>query len=152
MGRGCRPGFSACAAGALGEQAGAAAGADRARQVALLGGGEHGGGDIEGGQRGHAGSCVLLCALASLRGAYQVGPGAGVDKGAGHDPVRSPSRSGRREEIEAGRGGGAGEGEAEEGVAQGDGEAGEDAHVDLGLAGAEEAAELAGTVAYRADA
>jgi len=42
---------------ALGQQAGAAAGADRARQVALLGGGEHGGGGD--GRRDHAGSCVV---------------------------------------------------------------------------------------------
>ncbi len=54
---------------------------------------------------------------------------------------------GRREEIEAGLGGGAGEGEAKIGVGEGDGEAGEDALVDLGLAGPDEAAELLGTVA-----
>ena len=42
---------------ALGQQAGAAAGADQPGQVALLGGGEHGGrGD---GRRDHTGSCVV---------------------------------------------------------------------------------------------
>jgi len=44
---------------ALGQQAGAAAGADRARQVALLGGGEHGGSGDGRGWRDHAGSCVV---------------------------------------------------------------------------------------------
>jgi len=72
-----------------------------------------------------------------------------VDKGAGHDPVRSPSRSGRREEVEAGRGGGAGEGEAEVGIGEGDGETRQDAHIDTGLAGAEETAQLLGAVADR---
>ncbi len=63
---------------------------------------------------------------------------------------RSPARSGQREEVEAGAGGGARQREAKEGVDEGDGEAGEDALVDLGLAGAEAAAELLGTVAHRA--
>jgi len=56
---------------------------------------------------------------------------------------RSPARSRRREEVEAGAGGGAREVEAEEGVSEGDGEAREEALVDLGLAGAEEAGEVA---------
>jgi len=60
-----------------------------------------------------------------------------------------PRPSRRREEAEAGAGGGAGQGEAKIGVDEGDGEAGEDALVDLGLAGAEEAAELLGAVAHR---
>jgi len=45
-------------------------------------------------------------------------------------------------------GGGFGQIEAEEGVGEGDGEAGEDAHVDLGLAGQEEAAQLLGALAH----
>jgi len=61
----------------------------------------------------------------------------------------SPSRRVRREEVEAGAGGGARQREAEEGVDEGDGEAGEDALVDLGLAGAEAAVELLGAVAHR---
>ncbi len=60
----------------------------------------------------------------------------------------SSSRRVRREEVEAGLGGGAGQGEAKIGVGEGDGEAGEDALVDLGLAGAEEAAQLLGAVAH----
>jgi len=60
---------------------------------------------------------------------------------------RSPVRSGRREEIEAGAGGGARQVEAKIGV--GEGEAGEDALVDLSLAGAEEAAQMLGVVAHR---
>ncbi len=62
---------------------------------------------------------------------------------------RSPARSGRREEVEAGEGGGARQGKAKIGVGESDGEAGEDALVDLGLAGAEEAAELLGAVAHQ---
>ncbi len=60
---------------------------------------------------------------------------------------RSRARSGRREEVEAGLTGGAREIKAKIGVGQGDGEAGEDALVDLGLAGAEEAAQLLGAMA-----
>ena len=59
----------------------------------------------------------------------------------------SSSRRVRREEVEAGLGGGARQGEAKIGVGQGDGEAGEEALVDLGLAGADEAAQLLGAVA-----
>jgi len=60
---------------------------------------------------------------------------------------RSPARSGWREEVETGAGGGARQIEAKIGVGQGDGEAGEDALVDLGLAGADKAAQLLGAVA-----
>jgi len=59
----------------------------------------------------------------------------------------SPSRRVRREEVEAGLGGGACQVEAKIGVGQGDGEAGEEALVDLGLAGADEATQLLGAVA-----
>jgi hypothetical protein len=45
-------------------------------------------------------------------------------------------------------GGGAGQGEAEEGIGEGDGDTRQDALVDAGLAGAEEAAQLLGTVAH----
>ncbi len=69
-------------------------------------------------------------------------------EGGAHNSARSLARSGQREEIEAGAGRGAGQIEAEEGIGQGDGEAGEDALVDLGLAGAEEAAELLGAMAH----
>jgi len=54
---------------------------------------------------------------------------------------------GQREEIEADAGGGCGEGEAEEGIGEGDGETLHDAHIDTGLAGADEAAHLLGAVA-----
>jgi len=57
--------------------------------------------------------------------------------------------AGRREEVETGAGGGAGEVEAKEGITEGDADAGEDALVDLGLARAEQAAQLVGTVAHR---
>ncbi len=65
--------------------------------------------------------------------------------------ARGRRRSGpwrcRREEVEAGAGGGTSQVEAEIGVGEGDGEAGEDALVDLGLAGADEAAQLVGALA-----
>ena len=66
--------------------------------------------------------------------------------------ARGRRRSGpwrcRREEVEAGAGGGTSQVEAKKGVGQGDGEAGENALVDLGLAGPDEAAELLGAVAH----
>jgi len=55
----------------------------------------------------------------------------------------------RREEIEAGARGSRGQVEAKIGVAESDGDAGEDALVDLGLAGADQAAQLVGAVAYQ---
>ena len=59
------------------------------------------------------------------------------------------SRRVRWEEVEAGAGGGFGEVKADEGVGKSDGETRHDAHVDLGLAGADQAAQLVGAVAHR---
>jgi len=67
--------------------------------------------------------------------------------------ARGRRRSGpwrrRREKVEASAGGGLGEGAAKIGVDEGDGEAGEEALVDLGVSGAEEAAELLGALAHQ---
>ena len=68
-------------------------------------------------------------------------------EGGAHNPARSLARSGQREEIEAGAGRSAGQVEAEEGVGEGDGDTRHDALVDLGLASADEAAQLLGAVA-----
>jgi len=56
-------------------------------------------------------------------------------------------RRGCGEQVEAGTGCGAREGEAEEGVSEGGGDTRHDALVDLGVARAEEAAQLVGAVA-----
>ncbi len=58
------------------------------------------------------------------------------------------SRRVRWEEVKAGFSGGLCEVKAEEGVGEGDGETRHDAHVDLGLAGADQAAQLVGAVAH----
>ena len=71
------------------------------------------------------------------------------DRGGARSPAHLSAWSRRREEVEAGLTRGAREVEAKIGVGEGDGEAGEDALVDLGLAGADEAAELLGAVAYQ---
>jgi len=152
---------------ALGQQAGAAAGADRARQVARLGGGEHGGRGDGRGWRDHAGSCVVQGLYTErTRPARVPGGRMGIRGAVPHratmipsppppticcgarGPARLPARSRRREEVETGLTGGAREVEAEEGVGQGDGDTRQDALVDLGLAGADEAAQLVGAVAH----
>jgi len=60
--------------------------------------------------------------------------------------ARGRLSGGQRGEVETGLTGGLGQGEAEEGGGEGD--AGEDTLVDLGLAGAEETAQLVGAVAH----
>ncbi len=70
-------------------------------------------------------------------------------RGGARGPARSSASSHRREEVEPGLTGGAREVKAEEGVGEGDGETRQDALVDLGLAGAEEAAQLLGALAHR---